>query len=384
MELVRRAQGPPATRTGRRGALRPADGLALIAALVVLACGAERPPRLARPDASPVFPGSTWTTRSPAEAGLDATGLEAFSRRVGGRGAIVRGGYLVYTWGDAAARGDIASAAKPIYGHFLFTASAKGRLKSLDDKVVDFVPGLARLNPDLGNKDRDVTFRHFATQTSGYGVTERPGAAYDYNDWQMALFWDTLFLRVWRASLETVDADVLRRELCDVIQCEDDPTFMAFGAKDRPGRVAISPRDLARFALLYLRGGRWGRTPLLPAAVVREIVQRPLPNAIPRTTGLAAQMLPGQRTIGSRVVPDDQTDHLGSYSFMWWVNGLDREGRRLLPDAPLDTYLASGHGSRRAAAVVPSLDLIATWNDTTLNGWADTNLALKTLVAAAR
>ena len=93
-------------------------------------------------------------------------------------------------------------------------------------------------------------------------------------------------------------------------------------------------------------------------------------------------MLPGQRTIGSRVVPDDQTDHLGSYSFMWWVNGLDREGRRLLPDAPLDTYLASGHGSRRAAAVVPSLDLIATWNDTTLNGWADTNLALKTLVAA--
>jgi CubicO group peptidase (beta-lactamase class C family) len=356
--------------------------MVLLAGVIVAGRGTEQSGR--GPGVVQVIPGPTWTIRSPIELGIDPAALDDFSRLIGGRGVVVRRGFLVYTWGDAARRGDIASAAKPIYGHFLFAAIARGLLTSLDDQVVDRVPELATLNPGLAHKDRDITFRHLATQTSGYGVTDPPGAAYDYNDWQMALFWDTLFLRVWRASYETVDASVLDRELCDVIQCEDDPTFLAFGAADRPGRVAISPRDLARFALLYLRGGRWGDRLVLPGPVVRQILQSPLPNAIPRTAGIAASMLPGQRSIGSRVVPDDQTDHLGSYSFMWWVNGVDRQGRRLLPDAPPDTVVASGHGSRRAAVLVPSLDLIATWNDTNLNGWPSTNLALRTLLSGVR
>ena len=45
--------------------------------------------------------------------------------------------------------------------------------------------------------------------------------------------------------------------LTDLIGCEDNPTFMAFGEQDRPGRLGISPRDFARFGLLYLRGGMW-------------------------------------------------------------------------------------------------------------------------------
>jgi hypothetical protein len=83
-------------------------------------------------------------------------------------------------------------------------------------------------------------------------------------------------------------------------------------------------------------------------------------------------------------VPDNQTDHLGSYSFMWWVNGVDREGRRLLPDAPPDTFMASGHGARRVAVVVPSLDLVATWNDTNVNGWPAANQAIKALLASVK
>ena len=39
-------------------------------------------------------------------------------------------------------------------------------------------------------------------------------------------------------------------------------------------------------------------------------------------------MIPGQRTMGSKVIPDNQTDHMGSYSWLWWINGVDREGKR--------------------------------------------------------
>ncbi len=49
--------------------------------------------------------------------------------------------------------------------------------------------------------------------------------------------------------------------------------------------------------------------------------------------------------------------------FNWWTNGRDKAGRRQFADAPLDVYVASGHGAKRALWVIPSLDLIVSWND---------------------
>jgi len=310
-----------------------------------------------------VWPGKTWARKKPEQLGLAADRLAEFARYVGGRGCIVRHGFLVYTWGDAARRGDVASAAKPVYAHFLFKALEDRRISSLDERVVKYEPRLAQINGKLGHKDRFITWRHLATQTSCYGVIEKPGTAFDYNDWQMALFWDLLFCRVYGTDYQNVDRTVLRPLLTDVLECEDEPTLMAFGVHDRPGRLAVSPRDFARFGLLYLRQGRWRGRSLLRADLARMAVSDPLPNRIPRAGMQAAEMLPGQRSIGSRRIPDNQTDHLGSYSWLWWINGVDRRGKRHWPDAPRDVYGAFGHGGRRAMVVIPSLDLVASWND---------------------
>lgn len=320
-------------------------------------------------------PGAAWASKLPAEVGMDAGKLAGFSEIVGGRGCVVRRGFMGYSWGDVAARGDIASAAKPIYAHFLFKAVEEGRLAGLDARVVE-------VEPRLAGKDRGITFRHLANQVSCYGVTEEPGTAYDYNDWQMALFWDALFLKVHGATLAGVDAAVLRPKLMDLLQCEDAPTFLAFGPGNRPGRVAVSPRDHARFGLLYLREGDWGGRRVLSREHARMAVTSPLPNSIPRTAGKAADMIPGQRSIGSTRVPDDQTDHLGSYSWLWWTNGVDRAGKRHWPDAPVDAYASLGHGGKRALVVVPSLDLVAAWNDSKIEGAAMENEALRLLAAA--
>jgi hypothetical protein len=337
-------------------------------------------------DAGPadVFPGPTWDRRMPAEAGLDEAALDAFRDRVGGRGVVVRGGALVYGWGDESQRGDIASAAKPIYAHLLFAALTSGRIASLDDRVEAVEPRLASINAALGFKDREITWRHLSTQTSCYGVSERPGAAFDYNDWQMALFFDALLLGVYGSSHATMDADVLDPVLCDAIECEDDPTLLAFGPDDRAGRVAISVRDFARFGLLYLREGRWRDRQLIPAELARTAVTTPLDNDVPRTAAEEAEMIPGQRSIGSRTVPDDQIDHLGSYSYLWWTNGVDRAGDRHWPSAPLDTFGAFGHGGPRACIVIPSLDLVVSWNDARVDTRAAEDEALALLVAAVR
>jgi CubicO group peptidase (beta-lactamase class C family) len=337
-----------------------------------------------RPAVESVYPGKQWASKQPAEVGIDGEKLEALSRRVGGRGCVVRHGYLVFGWGDLGRRADVASAAKPWYAHFLLKAIEDGKIASLDEKLTRWEPRLGKINKDRGYEDRNITWRHVANQTSCYGLVERPGTAYCYNDWQMALFWDTLFLKVYGATYENVDEKVLRPMLTRVLQCEDNPTLMAFGPGDRPGRVGVSVRDFARFGLLYLRRGNWRGEQLLSAEHAAMAVSSPLGNTIPRAGNEAAEMIPGQRSIGSRRIPDNQTDHMGSYSWLWWTNGVDRQGERHWPDVPHDAYGTFGHGGPRAMVVIPSLDLVISWNDAKVRSRQMENEALKLLVEACQ
>jgi CubicO group peptidase (beta-lactamase class C family) len=310
--------------------------------------------------------------------------LKAFSQKVGGRGCVVRRGCLVYTWGDETKKGDIASASKPIFTHFLMLALQLGKIPGLDQKVHIWEPRLKELNNALGE---DITWKHLANQTSCYGVADKPGTAFCYNDWQMALLWDTLFLKVYGASYENVDAKVLQPLLAGPLQCQDAPTFLAFGAKDRPGRMALSPRDFARFGLLYLHKGKWGGMQLLDSKLTHMAVTSPLPKTLPRAGKKATAMIAGQRSIGSKVIPDNQTEHFGSYGWLWWINGVDARGQRMWPDAPPDTFGAFGHGGQRAMFVMPALELVVSYNDASLKEWTNganspTNQAMKLLVRA--
>ena len=324
------------------------------------------------------FPGKTWRRAVPQELSLDPARLDAFRESVGGRGCIVRHAALAFGWGDAEQRGDVASAAKPIYAHFLARAIAAKKIEGFDEPVVKWEPRLERLNASLSFKDRRITWRHLVSQTSCYAVREMPGTAFDYSDFNIALFFDTLFLRVYQTTYQNVD-ELLRRELTDLLECEDRPTFLAFGPENRPGRLAISVRDMARFGLLYLHKGYWKNQPLLDERVATQLVGSPLPALLPRTKGQSAEMIPGQRSIGGG---NNQTDHFGSYSFAWWTNDIDREGTRHWPDAPPGTFAALGHGGERALVVIPSLDIVVSWNDAAVEGREKQNRALQLLLQA--
>ena len=90
-------------------------------------------------------------------------------------------------------------------------------------------------------------------------------------------------------------------------------------------------------------------------------------------------MIPGQRSIGSKRIPDNQCDHVGSYSWLWWTNGVGREGARHWPNVPVDTYGCFGHGGLRAMVVMPSKNLIISWNDTKIRGSEMENHTLRLL-----
>ena len=284
--------------------------------------------------------------------------LDALRDLVGGRGCVVRHGHMAYTWGDQKISSDVASAMKPVISTLMLMAIQDGKIAGPDDPVVRFEPRLNALN---GGKDAAITWRHLASQTSGYGLAERPGEAWAYNDFALALYYDTLMDQVYRQP----GTEVLQARLAAPLQFEDAFTFEAFGPNNRKGRLASSVRDFARFGLLWLRGGRWGDNRLLDEKFVRMALNSPVPADLPRTSGAEATMLAGQRSIGG--TRDITPTGPGYYTFNWWANGKNAKGRRLFVDAPPDTFVASGHGGRRALWIIPSLDLIVSWNDSAIN-----------------
>jgi CubicO group peptidase (beta-lactamase class C family) len=271
----------------------------------------------------------------------------------------------------------------------VYKAIEKGLIADLDSPVSRYVPELRDLNGPLGHKDRLITWRHLVTQTSCYGVSEQPGRAFDYNDYQTALLVDTLVYKVYGSDFSKADREVLRPLLTGPIGCQDDPTI-AGNWKTHDGRLRISARDFARFGLLYLAGGRFGEAQVIDPVLAAMALSTPLAPSLPRTGQAAAEMLPDQRSIGGGV---NMEDHMGCYSYFWWLNRKTADGRLFFPDAPPDTAAALGHGGEHALIVIPSLDLVVCWvvglknerlRNVSSSGRRAVNEALRLLGAALR
>ena len=308
------------------------------------------------------YPGREWSVADPAQFSFSHKQLQTAAQAIGGNGCIIVKGRLVMTWGKWNQPNDIASAAKVTYAHLLFKALELGLIPSLDSPVMKWEPRLATINKKLNYKDSKITWRHLGNQASCYGLSDMPGSAFAYNDCSMALFVDTLFNKVYKRSVGQWDADIFNKYIASPLQMQDRPSLLAFGKDDRPGRLAISPRDFARFGYLYLHEGLWKDQRIISPGCVQMALHNPLPLTMPRTSHLEAEMLPRQRSIGSLSIPDDQTDHDSSYSWMWWLNGITRDKHRKWPALPHDAFAADGHWGAEGLLVLPSHDVVVSWN----------------------
>jgi CubicO group peptidase (beta-lactamase class C family) len=186
---------------------------------------------------------------------------------------------------------------------------------------------------------------------------ERPGSAFDYNDHTMGLFWNVVMEKIHGADWSEARHKVFDPLLIRPLQFQDGLNFPVKGRM--AGRPQMSPRDFARFGLLYLQGGLWNGRPLLPTHLARLAVTDPLPLTVPRTEGKEAESC-ATRSIGGG---GNQTDHHGGYSWLWWVNGFARDGQRWWKNAPPNLFAALGHCGQRGLAVFPDQQLIVSWND---------------------
>ena len=309
-------------------------------------------PRIGSGRRADVFPGEEWTAVSVSEAGMLETKLvEArdFALRGGGSGLVTRGGRRVFSWGDIHRRFDLKSTTKSFGAGALALAVADGKLE-LDDIARDHHPMLGvppGTNAATGWLAR-ITVCHLASQTAGFdksgGYTEllfEPGTKWAYSDGGPNWLAESITLLYRRDLHELMHERVFAPLGID----ERDLTWRS--NRYRPTQIGgIARREfgagihasvdaMARYGLLWLRGGRWNGRQLLPASFVGRAVR----------TDDAVRRVP----VVDRGHYHDASRH---YALLWWNN---QDGK--LSRVPRDAYWSWGlHES--LIVVIPSLDLV--------------------------
>ena len=307
--------------------------------------------RAAEPPAA-VFPGATWSEKSPAELGLNAARLEAardYALSAGGSGMIVRGGHAVLRWGDQAQRYDLKSTNKSLGATLLGVALLDSKLK-LDDLAIKYQPGLG-VPPEENKKTgwiEKITIRHLLTQTAGFQkpggympLDFEPGSKWQYSDGGPNWLAECITLAYRR------DCDELMFErVCNPLGITRED-FVWRKNQYRPHEIDGLPRRefgsgvsanvnaLARMGLLYLRGGVWNGQRILPAEFAKEAG-----GLAPSIRGLAV------------AAGDPHTGASKHYGLLWWNNA---DGT--LDEVPKDAFWSWGLYDS-FIIVIPSLDIV--------------------------
>jgi CubicO group peptidase (beta-lactamase class C family) len=329
-------------------------------------------------------PAGVWAKKAPADAGMDATRLNAamefakqretnwprdFStqekifgtklgsmptRRPATNGVIIKGGYLVGEFGDVSSVSPTYSVAKSMLATVTGIAVRDGLIKNLDAPVGTQIKDGGYDSP----QNAKVTWRHHLQQetewegemwgkkhdfvgTVAFGDGERkprmlqaPGTFYEYNDVRINRFALSL-LRLFKKPVP----DVFRDEVMSAIGASSTWQWIPYvnsyadvdgqqmasvsGGTRWGGGVWISALDMARFGYLWLRNGRWNDKQIVPPAYVKQAVT-------PSANG-----------------PD--------YGFLWWLN--TKGGAKTLPT---NSFQAQGAGSN-TIFVSPDHDLVIVW-----------------------
>jgi CubicO group peptidase (beta-lactamase class C family) len=311
-----------------------------------------------------VFPGDEWTISSPEEQGVDHESfqkaldyLESHSLHNGNQELVViRNGYLIHAGDHADSVHNIWSCSKT------FTSTVLGLL--IEDGVIDLDDLAYTHEPLLKEQYAGVSFRHFATMTSGYSaVGESRWKDADYADWSLTpyepdepyfspgsayAYWDEaqmMFGRVQTRILQGTMHDFLKERVTDPIgmgawHWSPEKTVDGIPINNGCTNVHVNARQLARWGWLFLNEGNWNGKQLISKDWIKMATAVQVPSTIP--VGDTDR----KETVGP-----------GCYGFNWWVNGMKADGQMKLPGAPEGCYFASGHNNNKCI-VIPDWNMV--------------------------
>jgi CubicO group peptidase (beta-lactamase class C family) len=381
---------------------RARTALVTLVSFLVVGCsaGSERPVAESTGAAeSEYWPTDGWRTGDPSDHGFEADELAEIEELLHRSHTsvrsllIVRDRVLVYehygNGADASAGHDVHSVTKSVVSALVGIALEDGSIEDLNQTVGELLA--AHLPRDADPRTAGISVRDLLSMTAGLpddadspdlverldarpdhvrAILEVPLSADPGSTWAYSNVSSDLLAAIVADAAGRSVLDFARERLFGPLGIETDgayqPTIVEPPTPEQLERYEASPvawptdgegyhwgsgtlrlpaRDLAKFGLLYLDGGRWDGEQLVPADYVRESTTTP---AMP--TG------PGH-----------------DYAWQWWISEVD--------DHP--AFYALGSGGQ-AIEVVPDLDLVAVvTSDPDVPGGDPVRLVEDVLVPAA-
>jgi CubicO group peptidase (beta-lactamase class C family) len=291
------------------------------------------------------FPAAAWEQVDPDAAGWSRDKLakaESWSRQIGSTAVmVVHQGAVVAQWGDTAAKTPLASVRKSLLSALIGNAVERGQM-NLAQPIGAL--GIDDNEPSLTPEEKTATVRDLLAARSGIyhaalyespGMaaarpprhSHKPGTFWYYNNWDFNTL-GTIYERAVRSSI----FDSFEREIARPIGMQDyspsDGEYVTGAASVHPAYpIKMSARDLARFALLYLRKGRWHERQVVPARWIEESTQ----------AHSRSEFGPG-------------------YGYMWWIGSIN-SGTAPSVILPPGSFFALGFGGQYGL-VIPAYDLV--------------------------
>jgi CubicO group peptidase (beta-lactamase class C family) len=306
--------------------------------LLGLSCAAKSP--------SNEVPGVEWKQLpSPGQAGWSDRKLSEIQQYVAAIGStsamIVQHGVVVDAWGDVVHKSNLHSCRKSLLSSLIGIAVADNKIRLRDSMEA---LGIDDNPPSLTAEEKRATVLDLLEARSGVyhptvyetkGMLESkpprgshpPGTFWYYNNWDF----NTLGY-IYEQATNTNIFDAFYRKIAQPIGMQDFRPSDGHYVTGSDSRFAAYPfdmsaRDLARFALLYLRGGKWNNVQVVPEDWVKASTQ-----------------------------PYSDAPNSGGYGYLWWTGDSPSGSTQRLPFPP-GSFWAEGHLGQ-FAVVVPSLDLI--------------------------
>jgi CubicO group peptidase (beta-lactamase class C family) len=281
---------------------------------------------------------------SPEQAGWSAKNLgkiRDYLEEIGSTSAmIVQHGVVVAAWGDVTRRSNLHSCRKSLLNALIGIAVAEGKIH-LDDTlerlaIDDKKPSLTAEEKQATVRDlleaRSAVYHAAAYETESMKEqrprrsSHAPGTFWYYNNWDFnALGY------IYEQATGTKIFSAFDSKIAQPVGMQDfrasDGRYIYDPHSRFPAYVFdMSARDFARFALLYLHGGRWNDVQVVPEDWVKASIR-----------------------------PYSDTPS-GGYGYLWWT-GDAASGTAQEIAFPEGSFWAEGHLGQYAV-VVPGLDLV--------------------------
>ncbi|MFQ6116616.1 MAG: serine hydrolase domain-containing protein, partial [bacterium] len=232
-----------------------------------------------------------WEVSTPEEQGLDSQILADAFEEAGQRPfvrsiLIVKNGYLVaeqyYRGFDRDDAHNVKSVSKSFLSALVGIALREQYLDSLGQKMLDFFPEY--VTPDLDPRKYNITIRHLLMMRAGIDHERNnysqiyssdnwikttielpllfdPGEQFYYNTFQTHLLSAILTKATGMSTLDFANRYLLEPSHISVKDWEQGPQGYYFGGNN----MFFTPRDMARFGYLYLKGGVLDGEQIVPA-----------------------------------------------------------------------------------------------------------------------